>query len=481
MVLAVLALPWCGCGPADGRPDAGPDADVPGDVADAVPDDGEEAWVPPEVPVELLEAIYAVVPASELAASRSGTLHRGILHAHSPYSHDACDDQGFVDGVRNEACFEQLRAALCETAQDFLFLSDHADVFADHEFPDVLLAAPGDAPIVRGGVTVANRVVCPDGRRVVVAAGTETGTMPLGLEGHVGATPAERHAAYSEVSAAAVERFKAAGALAFVHHTEEWDPAVLAGLPLDGIEIYNLHRNLMDRMGDAVNLVLDLQSRPWRVPVVEIGLVGLFESSEADLSRWARLVAVRPTTGILATDVHRNVFDGTSPDGERIDSYRRLMHWFSNYLPGLPADADDGAIKAAIRAGRLFGVFDYLGYAAGFDFRLESGGVVHEMGARVVLEPDARLRLDLPRLHRLPPGSAPPAIRGRILRAEGDDWVEVAGGTGPIDLPLDRAGVYRAEVLQTPHHLRAALGTQADRYETERVWVYANPIYVSEP
>ncbi len=467
------------CGPAASVPDAGDAADAL-DVEEA----GEEfSWDAPPDRDTVDGTFYnpfEVLPSSAMTVPDGWQLRRGIIHAHSVYSHDACDDEGFVEGVRNEECFEQLRAAVCDTAQDFLFLTDHAAVFADHEFPDVLLFAPGDTPIERGGLPVANRIPCADGRSVIVAAGTETGTMPIGLERHVGNTPEQRYAAYGEVSAAGVQALKDAGAVALVHHTEEWDVALLQSLGLDGIEIYNLHHNLEARMGDAVNMVIDLQTRPWRVPIPELGLAALLAENEVDLAGWSTLLAGRRTVGVLATDVHRNVFDGTSPDGERIDSYRRLMHWFANYLLLPPGEVDDLVLKEAIRHGRLYGSFDVFGYPEGFDFHAEAGGTRHELGDEVPSAPAPTLHLALPAVHRLDPAGPQPAIRGRILRAAaGGTWDEVAAGSEDLSYVVASPGVYRAEVRIVPEHLRPWLGLRADLYVVDSPWIYANPIYVT--
>ena len=71
-----------------------------------------------------------VMPTSELPSLRNWAIYRGIVHSHSPYSHDACDNEPFIDGVRNEQCYRECREGMCLTAQDFVFLTDHDDLFA---------------------------------------------------------------------------------------------------------------------------------------------------------------------------------------------------------------------------------------------------------------------------------------------------------------------------------------------------------------
>jgi hypothetical protein len=435
---------------------------------------------PPPPPAGPFHAPTTVMPMAELALVRGYRTVRGIVHAHSPYSHDACDDEPFVDGVRNEACLDELRAGLCATAQDFVFLTDHADLFADHEFPDVLLWRDGDALIERGGLPVANRARCADGRSVVIAAGTETGMMPIGLEHHVGASPVARHQAYDEVSPQAVQTLREAGALVFLHHTEGWSIEQIQTLGVDGLELYNLHQNMMDRMGDAVQMVLTYVADRAAAPIPELALLAVFEESALDLSLWAQASLARQVPVILATDVHRNVFDDETYDGERLDSYRRMMHWFSNHVR-VPADAvvDDALLKQAIAAGRLYGAFEVLGYPVGFDFYATEGATVVEMGGAIDAIPDVALHLRAPEVYRLDPKGPQPQRRTRILRAAGADWTEVASGDGDLTLTAG-PGVYRAEVRLTAHHLEEWLGDDAPQYWGERVWVYSNAIAVRE-
>jgi len=82
---------------------------------------------------------WMVVATENLPKVRDWRLYRGIIHSHSPYSHDACDGEPYPDGSRNEPCFEDVRRGMCQTAQDFVFLTDHKDLYADHEYPDVVL------------------------------------------------------------------------------------------------------------------------------------------------------------------------------------------------------------------------------------------------------------------------------------------------------------------------------------------------------
>lgn len=421
---------------------------------------------------------YQVLPAGALVAPRGWAVRRGIVHCHSPYSHDACDGDPRPDGERNEACFQDVRHGMCATRQDFVFLTDHASLFADFEYPEVLLYAPGDTLIERGGRPVANRVDCGDGHEVIVAAGTETGMMPIGLEGHVGDTPAERRVAYGTVDASAIAALKAAGALVFLHHTEEWAQSDVLTLPIDGIEIYNMHTNMMDNMAQVLELAIRLVTEPETMPTPELGLLGVFMEVEESLAHWSRASVIRRMPGVLATDAHQNVVSELMEDGDRLDSFRRGMRWFSNYVLVPDGPADDVVIKAAIGEGRLYGSFDYLGYPEGFDFHAMADGQTIEMGGETSDAAEVTLHVACPGVWNLNPGGPQPVVTCHLLRADGaGGWEEVDAAEGDLSFVAD-PGAYRAEVRMVPEHLRPWLGPSPDPFVVERVWIYANPIYV---
>src|SRR5688572_8910110 len=73
-------------------------------------------------------------PASVLGDWNGLTAARGIVHLHSPFSHDACDGNPRPGGVPNEPCLQSLRAALCTARIDYAALTDHDDTMADEEF-----------------------------------------------------------------------------------------------------------------------------------------------------------------------------------------------------------------------------------------------------------------------------------------------------------------------------------------------------------
>src|SRR5690606_40586739 len=107
-------------------------------------------------------------------------------------------------------------------------------------------------------------------------------------------------------------------------------------------------------------------------PEPDLALLGFLAPNEPALTRWNELLAggtkVPATAG---SDAHENALPVMLADGERGDSYRRVLRWFSNVV--LVADPRDPAqIEAALAAGRMFAVFEALGTPDGF--RVAAGG-----------------------------------------------------------------------------------------------------------
>lgn len=413
---------------------------------------------------------------------------RGLVHAHSVYSHDACDGRPKDDaGVFDQACLNDFRKDACAAKHDFIFLTDHGTSFADTEFPDVLLYRPaeGDALVTHGGGPTANRLACGDGSSVLVMAGTETGTMPVGLEHHLG-PPGARRALYGGKDAVSIEAARDAGAVALVAHTEDWTVDELGTLPLDGFEMYNLHANTVRNVGIAAELIFgkvelgDFEGLPHPdafFTAFNLEDLVYFERWGTVLSRGTR----RVTT--MGTDCHRNTFPQKLQDGERIDSYRRMMIAFSNHLlvrPAADGSFDDRALKEALRARRLYGVFDFLGSPEGFDFFAAEGPVTKELGDTVRLSEGAVLEARTPRVRDLDPAAPAPTITTKLWLAKEGGWDEVASTTEPtLRFSPTRPGAYRVEVRIVPTHLRPFIGKRNDFIRAERPWVLTNAIWVA--
>lgn len=452
---------------------------------------------------------WTVMPAAEMPSIRGQKIFRGVLHNHSPYSHDACDGKPRVEAdgdvewdvwdtdvqegmMRNEQCFEDLRDSLCKTKMDFIFMSDHPTLYAEYEYPEVLMYKEGDTLIMRNGKPVANWIKCPDGRQVMLAAGTEGTMMELGMEEHVAPTIAERQAILSpdksntDALNATIEKVKAVNGMPWLMHTEEWTPAELKPLNLVGFESYNVHANLMMDKSTSLKLIAKLATHPEELPVGELLLIAIFAENQLDLLNWSSVSQVKHIATSFGTDAHRNVAPGLLDDGDRLDSFRRLMHWFSNYVlvpEGQVATLDDRIYKDLIQKGHMFNVFDYLGYPIGFDFHGEVGTTIYEMGDVAPKDATVTLKVALPSVYKLDPRVEAPLIRGRIFKATGETWVEVPttlDEKGLLSANVQN-GVYRAQIDITPKHLAKYMQKSGKTYLGEKPWIYSNAIWVGEP
>lgn len=356
-------------------------------------------------------------------------LRRGIMHLHSPYSHDACDGAGLKNGVPNAPCLADLRAALCETGQDFAFLTDHPVHMQEHPFDRVLLysQSEGDELVMTREAALSNRMRCADDRRVLVSAGYEaTHTLPLGLHHHV---DAKLYASLTnevpiEEAKALVAGLKAGGAVVAMAHSEESDlsAARIVEVGLEAMEWYNPHGNFKTVLGgdsisaDPAGLLELLQgllpfmagSKSGAHP--DLVYLRLLPSWPVEgFSKWREVQRSRAVTGILGSDVHQNVAvdplcDNDNPvlqaacvaaaqailpealaglvtggtidmaDGRRLDSYARIMRWLENRVLTEPGPLTLALLQDAVRAGHTYGLFSVFGEPEGLRFVGHAGG-----------------------------------------------------------------------------------------------------------
>ena len=208
------------------------------------------------------------------------------------------------------------------------------------------------------------------------------------------------------------------------------------------------------------------------------------------LRRWDELCQKAPHTGIAANDAHQNVgltvrlteekkarFEdaagkklleldaaglkelGAIPKDAkagdvllqvRLDPYENSLRHVGTHL--LMTELSQPAVWEALEHGRAFVAFDWLAVASGFDFAATSGGKRGEMGSRLKLAPDLRLT-----------GRAPLPAHWKLMKNGKLHW-ETTGSE--MEFKLTEPGNYRAE---------AWLKVTGE----ERIWILANPIYVT--
>ncbi|MEI8255114.1 MAG: hypothetical protein WCJ30_05515, partial [Deltaproteobacteria bacterium] len=390
----------------------------------------------------------------------------------------------------NEPCLGHFRAALCAARVDVDFLTEHASLMAEGSFERTLQLRPGDEPVMDGSGLVGYRVVCPDGHRALVLPGAENALMPIGLARHPDAVGGSIGAAYAADDPAAVARFRAAGALVAIPHTEQRTLAHIQELQPDLIEVYNIHANVDPRIAgpylhlDVGPLLFDVTrfGAAWANLEPDLVFLAFFQESTPDLATWGALWAAGTAMpGIAGTDSHENTFPSLLPDGERGDSYRRMFRWFSNVVR-VDGPIDREHTMAALRLGRSYVAFEAFGTPAGFDcIARGASGLVTEMGGAALLSDTPAITVSRPAVYGLDPALATPTVRLRVLRADVTapaGWVEVASGVEPtLTFRPTVAGAYRAEVRIVPEHATLYL-PRLERLVREVPWVYGNPISV---
>lgn len=471
------------------------------------------------------------------------TERRGILHVHSPYSHDACDGLGLIDGVPNAGCMADLRAAICAAGLDFALLTDHPAHMQEHPFETVLLHDPdaGDELVSEGDATY-NLLDCGNGRRVVIAAGYEsTHTMPLGLHHHVDA------ALYAGLTdglpladaKALIEGLAAGGAVTAIAHSEEEDlsAARIVEVGLDAMEWYNPHGNFKTALGgdniagDAVKVLGLLQGiLPFMAGSTSgahpdlVYLRLLPDWPVAGFEKWREVQRARAVTGVLGSDVHQNVAvdpicDNPNPvlqaacvaaaeavlpeslaglitggtvmmaDGGRLDSFARVLRWLENRVLTPPGALNLAALQDALRAGRSYGLFSVFGAPEGLRFAARDASDALLWIGDAAPGP-LTLELRAPTRPAALAGGAPftaaqadqADVRLELWRtdAEGTALVHELAGLGAADeLLVTEPGAYHVEVKLRPRHLLEALGDQVDLAEVEYLWLITNPIRVT--
>lgn len=446
------------------------------------------AGCPPDGETDPVWYPSLTMPSIPGANSRGLIDRRGLIHAHSYYSHDACDNMPVKDGVRDEVCFGDFRRGVCQTQHDYVMLTDHPAEFHLAEFPDALLYRQdrGDRLVEREGKPVASWAACDGTPKTLIMAGSESNrVMPVGLERHVSDTIEGRDAIYGSDTPEAASVMRNNGAVVLIAHPEGYTVQELIDRDVDGFEMFNIHANLLlpQATGTALRLLFRLDRKDPALAHPDLALLYLISEDPRYLERWGGVLASgKKLVTTQGTDCHRNTFPAPMQDGERVDSYRRLMLWFSNHLlitPEADGSWDDRHLKAALKAGRLYGAFEMLGYPKGFDYHATAGGQTAEMGDEVGLDAAPVLSVTSPSVRGLDRSKEAPQLRTRILRAVEGGFEEVASGPGDLQFTPTVAGAYRAEVRMVPYHLRDYMSTDATQLlSRDYVWIYSNAIYV---
>jgi hypothetical protein len=409
---------------------------------------------------------------------------RTLVHMHSVHSHDACDKRPEKNGSPNERCLEDFRRALCEEHVDVVFLTEHRDALALRHFAEAIPIRERDRLLIEDGSVVGTEHTCPDGHRVTTFTGSENSLMAVGLTRHPDPLPGmDLEATYNSRTPEAAQKFREAGALVAINHAEDAENSLelLRSIRPELIEAYNLHANLVQdiepkrRYGKALKTVLEALSFITN-PLLESDLIfhAFFKENPDALQKWGQLATEMDVTGVAGTDAHQNAMPFKMWDGDRVDSYRRSVRWFSNWLKAPESPSRPVALEA-LRRGRSMVVFETLGSPLGFEFTAESARGSAAMGERV----DWRSLQGQPLILRasLPAERSSP-VTIRLLRASPRGWDLVSEfHERTLEYVVTEPGAYRTEVWMNPKHLRRHLVGKG--YLVKPMpWVYSNPIYV---
>src|SRR4029079_16414072 len=102
-------------------------------------------------------------------------------------------------------------------------------------------------------------------------------------------------------------------------------------------------------------------------PEPDLALLSFLTPSQPAIERWNQMLGDgRHVPATAGSDAHENALPIMLADGERGDSYRRVLRWFGNIV--LVDDPQDPVkVEAALAKGRLFAVFEMLGTPEGLD------------------------------------------------------------------------------------------------------------------
>jgi hypothetical protein len=302
--------------------------------------------------------------------------------------------------------------------------------------------------------------------------GIEDELMPVGLTRQVSEDPEEADQIYNSSDAATVAAETATGALVLQAHTESRTIAVLKerqAAGLRGVEIFNLHAMLdpdirkdflgLEPLGYLQDLGPFLGVDSDITP--DLGFLAIFQEQTISLQSYDALAAIGPITAHAGTDAHQNVLPPPLSDGERFDSYRRMISLFSNLL--MVQGEGPSAVKEALGSGRNYVVFEVLGTPTGLSVSYEgqeAGGGGPAGGTLKVVCPT--LSPSSPQLDEAPEISAVVFKDGQVFKEECGEFV------------LNEPGVYRVRFDILPLHLATFLGSEADDLVHVYPWIYSN-------
>ncbi len=440
-----------------------------------------------------------LINTSELGTRRGYSFARVQTHFHSPYSFDACDSKGLVNGVINLECLRHIKSALCTNHIDVTFVTDHSNHMAEFTFADLALVETGDSAVLNGSSeTIGNRLGCSDGFAAYLSPGLEGKLLALGMERHVTGDLATRQSVYGGESSTEVSTLETqSSALVGVPHTESRDLTLIRSLqpvitqPLF-IEIYNVHANIdpkirkrslglppFEHIAKFLNYLVD----PYKDLNPDFFFVEFYQLSSLYFTKWNTLLSEgRSLWGFAGLDSHENVFAQKAADGERLDSHRRMTRFMSNLV--LTSARDIPGVKTALTAGRSYFVLEGLGTPSGLDFYGTDNGTVVEMGgtANIGVGETSSIVAQIPSVHSsslFMDYDDGPIIQGEIhyIDSSGNESIVAKGSSGTLTVTDPAAGHYRFHAVMIPRQLLEVIFSKRYAFQAH-TWIVSNPVRV---
>lgn len=411
----------------------------------------------------------------ELAAQRTPVAlktgwneYRGVMHSHSHISHDS--------EVQFPEIVEALRKAQCQ----FMFLTDHV--------------VDGKADYSLGWKGIHDGILFVQGFEM------QEGFMPWGL-------PEETVLSNNAKPAELAKEIRQLGGVLCLGHCEAGRPWDIP--EIDGMEIYNIHTDLLDEMMEKHS----------RVEVVKEILINMHSYPDQTLrsvfdwwvlamlvQKWDEQSLHRKLTAIAANDCHQNVgvrgiytaqdtlllldtghndpnkkigeyklnvltrlmlrlcFGPLTPEKQLfrvdMDPYERSARFVNTHV--LAKELTEPALLDAVRTGRAFVAFNMIADAGGFAYVAEGGGQQATMGERITLAPGLKLWAE-----------APLPCRFTLFR-DGKKVVDQEGKAFEYDVTAP--GKYR---IQADVAMPGEIAVSGERFSSNMApWIVTNPIEV---
>lgn len=418
--------------------------------------------------------------------------HRTLIHFHNIFSHDACDGKPQKDKIINQQCLDRFKKQMCANHIDVIFITEHRNHLAFWDWNEMMKAYQLDYYEKENDQLIGGYFSCgikSGGHKVYLYPGSENAIMPIGLKRHPEPAPGmDLEQTYNSLTYEAAKNMKEAGALIGINHLEEKRNTLekVKAVKADFVEMYNSHANIESIYGKKnvfkiskfLTQVLGFLANPF--VETDLYFLSFLKTHPITMAKWANLVQTSNIKGVMGADFHENVASLKLKDKERLDSYRRMCRWYSNYIysPGASKGKKRKNMLEAIKQGHVLGVFEIFGSPDQFEFYgLDKMGNRISMGSSRSFEKDMKLIIKLP-LNR------PKYSWANIYKASENGWIKVFEGNyksekeNIIEYNIKEKGVYRAEVELRATHLSKYMPSKIFLFFKKYPWIYTNPIFL---